>query len=59
MKITEEKLENAIVELLGEQSYPHVLGASLVREPQDVLITLIAEDGISSLHTMIQGLFDF
>lgn len=38
MKFTEEKLENAIIELLGEQSYPHVLGASLVREPQDVLI---------------------
>lgn len=39
MKFTEEKLENAIIELLGEQSYPHVLGASLVGEPQDVLIT--------------------
>jgi len=38
MKFTEEKLENAIIELLGEQSYPHVLGETLVREPQEVLI---------------------
>jgi len=36
MKFTEEKLENAIIKLLGEQSYPHVPGASLVREPQYV-----------------------
>lgn len=38
MRFTEEKLENAIIELLGEQSYPHVLGDTLVRESQDVLI---------------------
>ncbi len=37
MKFTEEKLENVIIELLGEQSYPHVLGDTLQREPQEVL----------------------
>jgi type I restriction enzyme R subunit len=38
MSFTEESLENAIIELLGDQGYPHVAGPSLVREPQDVLI---------------------
>jgi len=38
MKFTEEKLENAIIELLDEQSYPHVLGEDIEREPQEVLI---------------------
>lgn len=41
MRFTEEQLERAVIELLGEQSYPHVPGATLVREPPDVLI---AED---------------
>lgn len=39
MKFTEEKLENAIIELMAEQSYPHVLGDTLVREPEEVLIS--------------------
>lgn len=47
MKFTEQKLETAIVELLGEQGYPHVLGEAIElsacdaqagRQPQDVLI---------------------
>jgi len=47
MKFTEQKLETAIIELLGEQGYPHVLGeaidlsacdAQAGRQPQDVLI---------------------
>jgi len=44
MSFTEESLENAIIELLGDQGYPHVAGPSLVREPQDVLIALKRED---------------
>jgi type I restriction enzyme R subunit len=47
MKFTEQKLETAIIELLGEQGYPHVLGeaidlsacdAQAGRSPHDVLI---------------------
>jgi type I restriction enzyme R subunit len=35
---TEAQLEAAIIELLGHQGYPHVLGATLARQPQEVLI---------------------
>ncbi|XPV77021.1 MAG: type I restriction endonuclease subunit R [Desulfovibrio sp.] len=38
MKFTEEKLEQAIIELLGEQGYPHTSGAELDRLPEDVLV---------------------
>ena len=38
MKFTEAKLEQAIIELLNKQGYPHVLGGSFSRAPEDVLI---------------------
>ena len=38
MKFTEAQLENAIIQLLGEQGYPHVLGGELQRGVTDVLI---------------------
>ena len=38
MKFTEAKLEEAIIELLGEEGYPHVLGDTIDREPGEVLI---------------------
>lgn len=38
MKFTESKLEQAIVELLEEEGYPHVLGETILRDPGDVLI---------------------
>ena len=40
MKFTEEKLEKAFIELLGDEGYPHHVGASLVevRKPDEVLI---------------------
>ncbi|HAG71479.1 MAG TPA: type I restriction endonuclease, partial [Gammaproteobacteria bacterium] len=38
MKFTEAQLENAIIQLLGEQGYPHVLGGELQRGATDVLI---------------------
>ncbi len=38
MKFTEERLEQAIIELLAEQGYPHISGAELDRLPEDVLI---------------------
>lgn len=38
MKFTEAQLEEAIIELLGAQGYPHVLGENIVRGPEEVLI---------------------
>jgi type I restriction enzyme R subunit len=38
MKFTEAQLEAAIIELLGEQGYPHLTGDQIVRAPTDVLI---------------------
>ena len=38
MKFTEARLETAIIELLGKQGYPHVLGETISREPGEVLI---------------------
>jgi len=37
-KFTEAQLEQAIIELLGEEDYPHVLGETIQRVPDDVLI---------------------
>lgn len=37
-KFTEERLEQAIIELLGEEKYPHVLGQDIIRESDEVLI---------------------
>lgn len=38
MKFTEAQLEEAIIELLVEQRYPHFLGETIQRGPEDVLI---------------------
>src|SRR5665647_2733833 len=38
MKFTEEKLERAIVELLGNEDYPHSHGDSILRAADEVLI---------------------
>ena len=38
MKFTEEKLEKAFTELLGQEGFPHHLGISISRKPDDVLI---------------------
>ncbi len=38
MKFTEEKLEKAFTELLGQEGFPHHLGISIARKPDDVLI---------------------
>ncbi len=38
MKFTEAQLESAIIELLGVEGYPHVLGEAIDRQPQEVLI---------------------
>jgi type I restriction enzyme R subunit len=38
MKFTEEKLEKAFTELLGQEGFPHHLGISISRKPDEVLI---------------------
>jgi len=38
MKFTEEKLEQAFIELLGNENYPHHTGNSLSRALDEVLI---------------------
>jgi len=38
MKFTEAQLESAIIELLEAEGYPHVLGETIERQPQEVLI---------------------
>jgi type I restriction enzyme R subunit len=57
MKFTEEKLERAFTELLGQEGFPHHLGITLTRKPEEVLIeddlqnfllTQYAEQGISA-----------
>nr|WP_320118469.1 HsdR family type I site-specific deoxyribonuclease [uncultured Marinifilum sp.] len=38
MKFTEEKLEQAFIELLEQEKIPHVFGATIKRTPEEVLI---------------------
>lgn len=38
MKFTEAKLESAIIDLLGQEGYPNVLGQDIARGSKDVLI---------------------
>jgi len=38
MKFTEAQLESAIIELLGVEGYPHVLGEAIERQTQEILI---------------------
>ena len=38
MKFTEAQLEEAFIELLGQEDIPHVLGGDIVRSEEDVLI---------------------
>ena len=38
MKFTEEKLEQVFTELLGNEGFPHHLGITIKRPPDEVLI---------------------
>ncbi|MCW5914930.1 MAG: type I restriction endonuclease subunit R [Chitinophagaceae bacterium] len=38
MKFTEEKLEKAFTELLGQEGFPHHLGITITRKPEEVLL---------------------
>ncbi|WP_319549137.1 HsdR family type I site-specific deoxyribonuclease [Desulfogranum marinum] len=48
MKFTEARLEQAIIELMEEEGYPHCHGESISREPGEVLIK-------DDLHTYLQN----
>lgn len=36
MKFTEEKLEKAFTDLLGQEGFPHHLGITITRKPEEV-----------------------
>ncbi|MCL4276831.1 MAG: hypothetical protein KJZ94_04170 [Ignavibacteria bacterium] len=50
MKFTEEKLEKAFTELLGQEGYPDQLGIDIQRKPDEVLI----EEDLKKLLTLNQ-----
>lgn len=52
MKFTEEKLENAFIELLGNEGYPHFLGNNIKRLSDEVLIE---QDLLDYLLAKYQG----
>lgn len=41
MKFTEEKLEKAFTELVGQEDFSHHLGITMTRKPEEVLIKMI------------------
>jgi type I restriction enzyme, R subunit len=53
MKFTEAKLEQAFIELLGNEGYPHFVGSSLFRSSEDEV--LIEEDLKTYLLTRYQN----
>jgi type I restriction enzyme R subunit len=36
MKFTEEKLEKAFAELLGQEGFPHHLGITITHKPKEI-----------------------
>lgn len=52
MKFTEEKLEQAFTELLGQEGFSHHLGFTIPRKPD---VVLIEEDLISLKLSTIEG----
>jgi len=40
MKFSEEKLEKACTELLGQEGFPHQLGITISRMPEEVLTNI-------------------
>ena len=47
MKFTEQKLEQAFTELLGQEGFPHRLGITITRKPDEVII----EDDVRNFLT--------
>lgn len=50
MKFTEARLEQAIIELLGKEGYPHILGETISREQGDVLIKADLKNFLASQY---------
>ncbi len=50
MKFTEAQLEQAIIELLGKENYPHVLGTTIVRDKMEVLIKEDIEEFLNTRY---------
>ena len=50
MKFTEAQLESAIIELLGVEGYPHVLGEAIERQSQEVLIKADLRDFLAKQY---------
>ena len=55
MKFTEASLENAFTELLGQEGFPHHVGASLAdaRKPDEVLIKYLINSIVCQQETCI------
>ena len=49
-KFTEAKLEQAIIELLGKQGFPHVKGEEITRQPNEVLIKTDLREFLTSQY---------
>jgi len=49
-KYIEAQLEDAIIQLLGQQGYPHVLGNEITREPEAVLIKADLRDFLATRY---------
>ena len=51
MKFTEAQLEQAFIELLGQEDIPNVLGGDISRSEEDVLIKEdLTQKAVKALH---------
>ena len=57
MKFTEAKLEAAIIELLEAEGYPHILGETIERQPQEVLIKADLRAFLARQYAKDKGVF--
>jgi type I restriction enzyme R subunit len=53
-KFTEAKLEEAIIQLLGDRGYPYTLGTDLERSPNEVLIRSDLREFLASRYAADQ-----
>ena len=52
MSFNEAALEEAIIEMLGEQGYPHLVGEQIERSPEEVLIKEDLQKFLSTRYAM-------
>ncbi len=43
MKFTEASLEQSFTELLGQEGFPHHLGISITRKPDEVYVEIVEQ----------------